>query len=156
MNFNFKIIDLENITSTLMEMRTGIFVLATIAGIHTLTLLCWFGYYNWTNGEPKEIDGEPKKIDEEPKEIDEDTLPILQMEEIIGEIEKVPIDEIVDGKTEIEKQTVEELELIRYNKMLILKKKLSELSEIANMVLNITNKLETTKDELTELNNRSI
>lgn len=137
MNFKFAILDLENIVSTLMEMRTGIFVLATIAGIHTLTLLCWFGYNNWTDEEPKK----PKETETEIQIQIKDMPPILQMEEIVEEIK-------------VEKETIEELELIRYNKMLILKKKLSELSDIANMVLNITNKLEITKDELSELNNR--
>lgn len=145
---NFKIIDLENIVSTLMEMRTGIFVLATIAGIHTLSLLCWFGY-NWANGETKEETKEEPKEPKEPKEVDD----MLDMEPIENENENENGNEeieIIDN----EKETIEELELIRYNKMLILKRKLNELNDIANMVLKITNKLEITKDELSELNNR--
>ena len=39
MNLKFIIIDLE---STLIQMKTGIFILATVACIHTLTHLCLY------------------------------------------------------------------------------------------------------------------
>lgn len=136
MNFNFKIIDLENIVFTLMEMRTGIFVLATIAGIHTFTLLCWFGYKYFN--EPNVSKELPKSETED--ETDEEMPPILDME---------PVDEnsvlSEDQKNNLEKEL--------YHNMVIFEDKKNQLEELIEKLSKIQNNLEVVREKLTELNN---
>lgn len=142
MNFNFKIIDLENIVFTLMEMRTGIFVLATIAGIHTFTILCWFGYKYFN--EPKEL---PKELtDETEEEETEEMPPILDME---------PVEENVDhsDNSVLSEDQKNNLEKELYHNMVIFEDKKIQLEELIEKLSKIQNNLEVVREKLTELNN---
>jgi len=140
MNFNFKIIDLENIVFTLMEMRTGIFVLATIAGIHTFTILCWFGYkyFNEPNV-TKELTDETETETEEEEEIH----PILDMESIEENSENSVISE--EQKNNLEREL--------YHNMVIFEDKKNQLEELIEKLSKIQNNLEVVREKLTELNN---
>ena len=133
MNFNFKIIDLENIVFTLMEMRTGIFVLATIAGIHTFTILCWFGY-KYFNEPPKES----KELTDEETE--------TEIEET--DIQMDPVDPVV--LTEEQKNN---LEKDLYHNMVMFEDKKNQLEELIEKLSKIQNNLEIVREKLTELNN---
>jgi uncharacterized membrane protein YhiD involved in acid resistance len=139
MNFNFKIIDLENIVLTLMEMRTGIFVLATIAGIHTFTLLCWFGY-KYFNEQPKESKQIEETDETETEETEEEMPPILDMEPIE---ENLVMSE--DQKNNLEKEL--------YHNMVIFEDKKIQLEELIEKLSKIQNNLEVVREKLTELNN---
>lgn len=133
MNFNFKIIDLENIVLTLMEMRTGIFVLATIAGIHTFTILCWFGYKYFTELPPSE-----------PSE------PELPMEDIN---EPVYPDDLESENSVISEEQKNNLEKELYHNMVIFEDKKIQLEELIEKLSKIQNNLEVVREKLTELNN---
>lgn len=151
MNFNFKIIDLENIVFTLMEMRTGIFVLATIAGIHTFTLLCWFGYkyFNEPNV-PKEL---PKELTDQ-TEIDETEIDETETEEKEeGNIlDMEPIEENSENSVISEEQK-NNLEKELYHNMVIFEDKKIQLEELIEKLSKIQNNLEVVREKLTELNN---
>lgn len=137
MNFNFKIIDLENIGFTLMEMRTEIFVLVTIAGIHTFTILCWFGYKYFN--EPTE----PKK------ETEEEMPPILDMEPI----EENSVEEGLSLRKSSLKYQKNNLEKELYHNMVIFENKKNQLEELIEKLSKIQNNLEVVREKLTELNN---
>lgn len=142
MNFNFKIIDLENIVFTLMEMRTGIFVLATIAGIHTFTILCWFGYKYFN--EPKELPKElTNETDTESDETEETQEQDIQME---------PVEPIEDNSVMSEDQK-NNLEKELYHNMVIFENKKNQLEELIIKLSKIQNNLEVVREKLTELNN---
>lgn len=134
MNFNFKIIDLENIGFTLMEMRTGIYVLATIAGVHTLTLLCWFGYKYFT--ESKESD------------LLEDDEPELPMEDI-----NEPVKQVESENSVISESQKINLEKELYHNMVMFEDKKNQLEELIEKLSKIQNNLEVVREKLTELNN---
>ena len=141
MNFNFNIIDLEK---TLIEMKTGFFVLATIAGIHTFTVLCWFGY-RYFNEQPKQITEETET--EETKELARLLLlvpeipPILQM------------DLIDEYNTIISESQKENIEKEFYHNMVMFQDKKNQLEELIEKLSNIQNNLEVIREKLTELNN---
>ena len=134
MNFNFKIIDLENIGFTLMEMRTGIYVLATIAGVHTLTLLCWFGFFYFT--ESKETD------------LLEDDEPELPMEDI-----NEPVKQVESENSVISESQKINLEKELYHNMVMFEDKKNQLEELIEKLSKIQNNLEVVREKLTELNN---
>ena len=141
MNFNFKIIDLENIRFTLMEMRTGIFVLATIAGIHTFTILCWFGYKYFNV--PKELT-ELTELTDETDETDE--TQDIQMDHMDH------MDPTVDNSVISESQKlIFEKEL--YHNMVMFEDKKNQLEELIKKLSKIQNNLEVVREKLTELNN---
>ena len=134
MNFNFKIIDLEKIGFTLMEMRTGIYVLATIAGVHTLTLLCWFGFFYFT--ESKETD------------LLEDDEPELPMEDI-----NEPVKQVESENSVISESQKINLEKELYHNMVMFEDKKNQLEELIEKLSKIQNNLEVVREKLTELNN---
>jgi uncharacterized membrane protein YhiD involved in acid resistance len=148
MNFNFKIIDLENIVFTLMEMRTGIFVLATIAGIHTFTILCWFGYKYFN--EPKEL---PKELttNETETETESETQETqdIQMEPV------EPVEENVDNSDNsvMSEDQKNNLEKELYHNMVMFEDKKNQLEELIEKLSKIQNNLEVVREKLTELNN---
>lgn len=119
MNFNLNIIDLENIEFTLMEMKSSIFVLASIAGIHTFTILFWFGYkylneitlQTKQNEETENDDIEDDETDDgiEDDEIEDDGIEDDEIENEETDEETDENEEIVDG--EIADEEVEEDEM---------------------------------------------
>lgn len=134
MNFNFKIIDLENIGFTLMEMRTGIFVLATIASIHSFTILCWFGYKYFNEPiVPKEL-----------TETEEEMPPVLDME---------PIEESNSDNSVISEEQKNNLEKELYHIMVVFEDKKNQLEELIEKLSKIQNNLEVVREKLTQLNN---
>lgn len=152
MNFNFNIIDLEHIISTLVEMKTGIFTLVSIAGIHTCTLLIWLGYKYFNElAVEKTTDN---ILDDDDIELPVVDIQLTDISEINIESNNTMFDKI-DIETQLKESGIKisdnEREL--YNNMVIFSDKKSELEELIDKLSTIQSSLEVVREKLSDLNN---
>ena len=148
MNFRFTFIDFN----TLTEMKTGIYVLITIASIHTFTLLCLFSYkyFNEKKSEDKNVKIEEDKKNKEDKE-DKKNKKDADKEDV----DKEDVDKEDVDKEDVEMEDID-VEKKTYMNMVIFENKRDELDKLITKLSTIQNNLEIVREKLTELNNTSI
>ena len=143
MNFRFTSFDFN----TLIEMKTGIYALLTIASIHTFTLICYISYKYFNNFIGNET--EDSKIVEE-NETDLDSKILLENET-----------EDLDSKI-VENETIYDSEIVQlenvklekiYTCMVNFENKSNELNELDKKLSVIKDSLEVVREKLTDLNN---